>query len=362
MLLLVFFTLIYRVQSQDKLISLTKTDGSYTMSGYQFRPYTRIIVENKDNPQGLIWVMSTVTTGTVMSQAVITDDNGNHSAVPVVDYFGSKLTLFLGVDQNRNFVISFTRTDLTTPSESPKFDAGIAPVLTSGQSNGPTGVNPLPIIWTFVPFDDERPYPAVECLVGEIHTPNCTVEMYLGGQPNEAGKGKYWLLSFTQENVQKYKTSTVYGNGVTFVVPAYCNAEYACRGKDLISKAKADENSMGFVMSLQYPGVFDTEYFSTAASITAWSWIKPSNIIFTVQSWDAGTKGYLGITIGESGIGDYHNLTGASFTPTTYTKFSDRFVSHTCLTHKPKSYYERGIRKLLVKWAEVVNNNGNYLE
>ncbi|CAJ0960705.1 unnamed protein product, partial [Mesorhabditis belari] len=32
------------------------------------------------------------------------------------------------------------------------------------------------------------------------------------------------------------------------------------------------------------------------------------------------------------------------------------------LTHKPKSYYERGIQKLPVKWAEFVNNNGNYLE
>ena len=29
---------------------------------------------------------------------------------------------------------------------------------------------------------------------------------------------------------------------------------------------------------------------------------------------------------------------------------------------KPKSYYERGIRKLPVKWAEAVNNNENYLE
>ena len=38
------------------------------------------------------------------------------------------------------------------------------------------------------------------------------------------------------------------------------------------------------------------------------------------------------------------------------------FVSHTCLSSQPKFNDERWIRKLTVKWAQIVQNNREYLK
>ncbi|CAJ0938226.1 unnamed protein product, partial [Mesorhabditis belari] len=264
--------------------------------------YEKIIVENKENPNGTIYVSSaTIHTpaNETDPQVWITDDVGNYSALQTGKrFFGPRVTLSLGVDRNPNFVIHFIRSDETNRNA----NITVADALTSVDVDGLTwnvvSLYNLPFSYTFV-SNEFTPNPTLECQVTNMPINNCTVDMYLGGRPSEEGKEKYRLASFTNETIGNYRTSYVYGYAVTFLVPANCKADYVCRGRSYVTETSPDENSMGFFMSAEYPGVFDTEH--RAGSDGAWlkkaEWTYPSNVTFFVQSVDTGIGGSLGITV-----------------------------------------------------------------